>query len=70
MNLKYLIMEITNKIQNVLNEKNEELEMIINEELEKKNNAINSIDIPMSCQSFDTIDELFDLLRKRKKHVA
>ena len=29
-----------------------------------------SIEIPTSCQSFDTLDELFDLLRKRKKNVA
>lgn len=63
-------MEITNKIQNVIKEKNEEIEMIINEELEKKINAVNSVDIPMSCQSFDTIEDLFELLRKRKKHAA
>lgn len=63
-------MEITNKIQNVIKEKNEEIEMIVNEELEKKINAINSVDIPMSCQSFDTIEDLFKLLRKRKKHAA
>lgn len=63
-------MEITNKIQNVIKEKNEEIEMIINEELEKKTNAVNSVDIPMSCQSFDTIEDLFELLRKRKKHAA
>lgn len=63
-------MEITNKIQNVIKEKNEEIEMIINEELEKKINAVNCVDIPMSCQSFDTIEDLFELLRKRKKHAA
>ena len=63
-------MEITNKIQNVIKEKDEEIEMIVNEELEKKINAINSVDIPMSCQSFDTIEDLFKLLRKRKKHAA
>ena len=30
-------MEIANKIQNVINEKNEEIKMIIEQELEKKN---------------------------------
>lgn len=63
-------MEIANKIQNVINEKNEEIKMIIEQELEKKNTIFNSIEIPTSCQSFDTLDELFDLLRKRKKNVA
>lgn len=63
-------MEIANKIQNVINEKNEEVKMIIEQELEKKNAIFNSIEIPTSCQSFDTLDELFDLLRKRKKNVA
>lgn len=63
-------MEIANKIQNVINEKNEEVKMIIEQELEKKNAIFNSIEIQTSCQSFDTLDELFDLLRKRKKNVA
>ena len=63
-------MEIANKIQNVINEKNEEIKMIIEQELEKKNAIFNSIVISTSCQSFDTLDELFDLLRKRKKNAA
>lgn len=63
-------MEIANKIQNVINEKNEEIKMIVEQELEKKHAIFNSIEIPTSCQSFDTLDELFNLLRKRKKNVA
>ena len=63
-------MEIANKIQTVINEKIEVVKMIIEQELEKKNAIVNSIEIPTSWQSFDTLDELFDLLRKRKKNVA